>query len=200
MFENETVGPFVVQKLKWGSWPHQAPEVATPLHHQKIWYGKWTLVWKRWIFTSSHPEVFFGNGVLKLCSKFTEKHRWQSATSIKLLSNLIKITLRHGCSPGNLLHLFRTPFPKNTFGRLLVIKSNQLHEIFVPFIGKEIAENLYYKIGLYPYNILLFMNWVQSLYSCPYRKSPDQLTHASLYVCRFKWKHRHQLFTKPNSI
>ena len=26
----------------------------------------------------------------------------------------------HGCSPVNLLHIFRTPFPKNTFGWLLL--------------------------------------------------------------------------------
>ena len=28
--------------------------------------------------------------------------------------------LRHGCSPINLLHIFRTPFPRNTSGRLLL--------------------------------------------------------------------------------
>ena len=28
--------------------------------------------------------------------------------------NFIEIALRHGCSPANLLHIFRTPFPKNT--------------------------------------------------------------------------------------
>ena len=35
-------------------------------------------------------------------------------------SNFIEITLRHGCSPVNLLHIFRTPFPKNTSGGLLL--------------------------------------------------------------------------------
>ena len=35
-------------------------------------------------------------------------------------SNFIEISLRHGCSPVNLLHIFRTPFPKNTSGRLLL--------------------------------------------------------------------------------
>ena len=35
-------------------------------------------------------------------------------------SNFIEITLRHGCSPVNLLHNFRTPLPKNTSGRLLL--------------------------------------------------------------------------------
>ena len=32
--------------------------------------------------------------------------------------NFIEITLRYGCFPVNLLHIFRTPFSKNTSGRL----------------------------------------------------------------------------------
>ena len=39
----------------------------------------------------------------------------------KLQSNVIEIiTLRHGCSSVNLLRIFRRPFPKNTFGRVLL--------------------------------------------------------------------------------
>ena len=38
---------------------------------------------------------------------------------MKLQSDFIEITLRHGCSPVNLLHIFRTPFPKNASGGLL---------------------------------------------------------------------------------
>ena len=44
----------------------------------------------------------------------------QSVISMKLQSNFIEITLRHGCSPVNLQHIFRTPFPKNNSGRLLL--------------------------------------------------------------------------------
>ena len=36
-------------------------------------------------------------------------------------SNFIEITLRHGCSPVNLLHIFRAPFPKNSSGGLLLL-------------------------------------------------------------------------------
>ena len=64
---------------------------------------------------SSHPEVFLEKGVLKICSKFTGEHPCQSAISIN-----IDIALRHGCSPVNLLHIFRTTFLKNTSGRLLL--------------------------------------------------------------------------------
>ena len=35
-------------------------------------------------------------------------------------SNFIEITLRHGCSPVNLLYIFRTPLPKNPSARLLL--------------------------------------------------------------------------------
>ena len=38
---------------------------------------------------------------------------------LNLLCNFIEIALRHGCSPVNLLHVLRTPFPKHTSGGLL---------------------------------------------------------------------------------
>ena len=65
---------------------------------------------------------FSGKDVLKICSKFTGGHPSRSVISIKLLCNFIKITVPHGCSPVNLLHIFRTPFPKNTYKGLLLIK------------------------------------------------------------------------------
>ena len=43
-----------------------------------------------------------------------------SMISIKLQSNFIEIELRHGCSPVNLLDIFRTPFLKNSSGWLLL--------------------------------------------------------------------------------
>ena len=74
------------------------------------------------LFRSSHPEVFLGKGVLKICCKFTGEHPCRSVILIKLQSNVIEITLPHGYSPVNLLHTFRTPFLKNTSGwRLLII-------------------------------------------------------------------------------
>ena len=61
-----------------------------------------------WI-RSSCSEVSLGKGVLKISSKFTGDHPYRSVISIKLLPNL--------------LHIFRTPFPKNTSGWLLLINS-----------------------------------------------------------------------------
>ena len=39
---------------------------------------------------------------------------------LMILCNFIEIKLRHGCSPVNLLHIFRTSFPRNTFWWLLL--------------------------------------------------------------------------------
>ena len=46
-----------------------------------------------------------------MCSKLIGEHA--SVISIKSQS-----TLRYGCSPVNLLHIFRTRFPNNTFEEL----------------------------------------------------------------------------------
>ena len=59
---------------------------------------------------STPPEVSLGKSVLKICSKFKEN----THAEVRFQTNFIEIALRHGCSPVNLLHNFRTPFPKNT--------------------------------------------------------------------------------------
>ena len=71
---------------------------------------------------SIHSDVFLRKGVRKIWSKFTGEHPCRSAISIKLLCNFIEIALRHGCSPVNLLHIFRIPFLKNTSWWLLLKK------------------------------------------------------------------------------
>ena len=70
-------------------------------------------------FRSSHPEVFLGKGVLKICSKYTGEHPCRSAISIQLLCSFIETALRYGCSE-NLLHVFRTPFLEKTSEGLLL--------------------------------------------------------------------------------
>ena len=67
-------------------------------------------------YRSSRPEVFLGKGVVKICSKFTGEDPRRTGISINLQSRFIEIALHHGCSPVNLLYIFRTPFPKNTSG------------------------------------------------------------------------------------
>ena len=72
-------------------------------------------------YRSIHLEVFLRKGLLKICSKFAGEHPCRSATSTKLLCSFIVITLRYGCSLVNLLDIFRTPFPRNIFGWLLLL-------------------------------------------------------------------------------
>ena len=42
----------------------------------------------------------------------------------KIAKTFIEITLRHGYSRVNLLHIFRTPFPKKSSGGLLLLIRN----------------------------------------------------------------------------
>ena len=66
------------------------------------------------------PEVFLRKCVLKTCTKFTGEHPYRREISIKFHSDFIEIAVRHGCSPVNLLHIFKTFFPENTSGWLLL--------------------------------------------------------------------------------
>ena len=86
------------------------------------------------LFRSSHPEVFYEKGVLKICSKFTREQPCRSVISIKLLCNVIEITLPHGCSPVNFLHIFRPPFRKDTSGRLLLYYCYFYHSTYILFL------------------------------------------------------------------
>ena len=61
-------------------------------------------------YRSSLPEVFLGKGALKYAAKFTGEHPCRSVISIKFQNNFIEITLQHGCSSVDLLHIFRTTF------------------------------------------------------------------------------------------
>ena len=92
---------------------------------------------RNWLFNSlqiairrSRPEVFLGKGVLKICSKFMGEHLRRSAISISKCNFKIalwhvfftEIALRHGCSPVNLLYIFRNLFlrtsPDGCFWRM----------------------------------------------------------------------------------
>ena len=72
--------------------------------------------------------MFLEKGIMKICSKRTGEHPTQSVNSVKLLRNFIEITLWHGYSPVNLMHIFCTPSHNNYYGgpnmkgKLVVIK------------------------------------------------------------------------------
>ena len=80
-----------------------------------IWY-----LYLDYVFRSSPTEVVLRKDVLKICSKFTTEQPCQSVISIKLFCSFIEITYWLGCSPVNLLHIFKTPFRKNTSVGLLL--------------------------------------------------------------------------------
>ena len=60
-------------------------------------------------------------------------------------SNFIEITFRHGCSPVKLMHIFRTPSPKNTSTRLLLndtIYSTYIFDFLFPTIGNSTVKDI----------------------------------------------------------
>ena len=64
--------------------------------------------------------MFLGKRCLKICIIFTQEYLCGSANSIKLQRSIIEITLWHGYSPVNLLHIFRIPFYTNISEWLLL--------------------------------------------------------------------------------
>ena len=105
--------------------------ICEKLSRKDSWFGRLSHSWKHFfslfeevIATNSKrsgPEIFLRKDVVKICIKFTGEHPCRSAISINLQYNFIEITLRHGCFPVNLLHIFRTVFLKNTSGCLLLL-------------------------------------------------------------------------------
>ena len=77
------------------------------------------------------------------------------------LCNFIEIALRHGCSPINLLHIFRTPFPRNS-SRWLPLKvgvtQKLIHIDSIPSRRSRIAEVLWKKL-LRKYSKIFWKNW-----------------------------------------
>ena len=115
-------------------------------------------------FRSNRSRVSLRKGVLKICSKFTGEHPHRSVISIKLLCSFIEITLRYECSPLNLLHIFRTSFPKSTFARLvlpcllIVISSEEALSLYK--ISKCIYRSIAFavkNVSLFPILVLVFL-------------------------------------------
>ena len=92
-------------------------------------------------------RCFLGKGALKICSKFTGEYPFRSAISIKLQNNFVEISLRHGCSPVNLLHIFRVTSPRNTSGWLLTSGKHSINSKLR--ISSSVMENYIYEAILY---------------------------------------------------
>ena len=83
--------------MKWVNW-ERSIIVVTGCRHQK------------------QPSI----GVLrKRCYKNIEQI--YRKTPVPKCDSVIEVALRHGYSPVNLLHIFRTPFNKNKYGGLLLL-------------------------------------------------------------------------------
>ena len=76
------------------------------------------------IYSSIELTIECAEAVLQRCSY--KKLFWKYAVNLQenthaeAQCNFIEIALWHGCSPVNLLHIFRTPFLKNSSGGLLL--------------------------------------------------------------------------------
>ena len=97
-------------------------------------------------FQKRIPEVFLRKVVLKICIKFTGKHPCRRVISVKLLCIFIEITLRHGFFPDNLLHIFSTPFLKNTFALLLLYFENKAfyNSVYLSVIVCHFYHNVFF--------------------------------------------------------
>ena len=84
------------------------------------------------LFYANFPQKQPARGVpRKRCSENMQQiYRRTPTPKCDFNCNFIQITLRYGFSPANLLHIFRTPFPRNTFGWLL------LFPLFIEIYGR----------------------------------------------------------------
>ena len=101
--------------------------------------------WQNVLARSSPPEVLLGKGVLKICSKFTGEHPCRSVMFI----DVHKVE----CSPVNLLLIFRTTFPKNTYEGLLLTcilfkfeKAKKFKILYQGFSVKKATEKIEMKM------------------------------------------------------
>ena len=53
--------------------------------------------------------------------KYAANLQENTYAEVRFQSNFAEISLRHGCSPANLPHIFRTPILKSTSVRLLLM-------------------------------------------------------------------------------
>ena len=93
---------------------------------------------------------------LKQCSENTQqiyrRTPIRKSDLTKLISNFIEITLWHGCSLVNLMHIFRTHFPKNTSGGVLLNFAMAEHQVDFSYYFKSSTR----RKGIFSRNILIF--------------------------------------------
>ena len=101
--------------LKWASfcqgrcdWSHLKYSLSYTT--DLLWFSKiYKKFYKTLTFVSSETAHHSWGVLINKCSKNVP----QIYRRTNLQSNVIETTLRNGCSPVNLLHISRTPFPNN---------------------------------------------------------------------------------------
>ena len=96
------------------------------------WSAKISILGSRWKHRNSPLEVLLLKGVH---SRFTGEHTCQIVISIKLKSNFTEITLRHGCSSVNLLHIYKTPFHKDIWWSLRFVRKMNQWQHYASFLS-----------------------------------------------------------------
>ena len=140
-------------------------------------------------FRSNRPEVFLAKGILKICSKFTEKPPCRSVISIKLFCNsgrlvlLLKRTLKFQ-KGGNSSHWSRYADPKATLRN--VLKS------FAKIIGKRLRRSLIFKVAAVLQISVFFCDFFKTdspvqVFSCKFGKFLRALFYRLPPSNRFCW-------------
>ena len=95
----------------------------------------------------------------------------------------LEITLRHGCSPVNLLHIFRISFPKNTSGGLLLIfASPATLRTFSAIKHRTVLSCNVFSNSLYPNWAARYREWI---YICLFLKG--KLARKFAFVLKLLW-------------
>ena len=98
--------------------------------------------------------------------------------------NKVARALWHRCSPVNLLHIFRTLFPKNTSGGLLLKdkKAIKLFDWGAPSIPKLPRKTSFRRLRVGGFSGLTFLrgSLVQSSFLCNKKKDKKQVIHLHL--------------------
>ena len=83
----------------------------------------WNSVLQCWNKAKKSNEIGQKQSARGVLKKVAPKICWRThmRISIKLQTNFIEITFLHGCSPVDLLDIFRTHFYKNNFEGLVLI-------------------------------------------------------------------------------
>ena len=121
----------------------------------------------------------------------------------------IKITLQHGCSSVNLLHIFRTPFTKSTSRRLLLNLRGWFNDEQAPilyetrvFLAKLLIQSLLHKSFYYIFLVIFLKGTVsRPVSSFQYLPCQNFQSLSLRYWCSFverlstwiNWLGRHSL-------